>query len=520
MDKIWESDTQETVTNEEMSAFGHGETSYIAGVYLFRKYMRAKIKLLASDAAVYGVTTLLTRSMSFLLTTLYTNALASRAEFGVYAYLYSLLAFVNVIYAFGLDTAFLRFFSSTDPNKTEKAFSFSWWMIALIGIISTGLILLVADDIALWIPDLEGHGDLIRGLALIPLFDALTNVPYNLLRMQRKAKQFAVLRVLNVAVNLGLNILLVGYLKMGLDGIIISGIASSFLAVIGVLPIIFKWLRMKYDSNLSKEMLRFGLPTMPSAFSGIMLQVADRPIMTSIAGADVTGLYQANYRLGIPMMMLVAVFEFAYKPFYLSHHEDDDAPQLFARIFTYFLIIACGIFLLISLLIKDIVHASLGGISLIHRSYWQGMGIIPIILAAYIWNGIATNMALGMHVSKKTAWLPLATGIAAIVNIVLTFLLVPILGIYGGAWATFIAYAVSALILWNISSKLYPIPYEWPRLFGTAIIAGLLFGVAMIFDTNTMLNLCLILAFPILLFISGILDAREKQVITRLFRRS
>ena len=88
--------------------------------------MRAKIKLLASDAAIYGVTTLLTRSMSFLLTPLYTNALSNRAEFGVYAYLYSLLAFVNVIYAFGLDTAFLRFYSAKDTHKTEQAFSFSW----------------------------------------------------------------------------------------------------------------------------------------------------------------------------------------------------------------------------------------------------------------------------------------------------------------------------------------------------------------------------------------------------------
>ena len=259
--------------------------------------MRAKIKLLASDAAIYGVTTLLTRSMSFLLTPLYTNALATRAEFGVYAYLYSLLAFVNVIYAFGLDTAFLRFFSAKEPHKTERAFSFSWWMIALIGIVSTIVIMFSADGIANWIPELSGQGDLIRAIALIPLFDALTNVPYNLLRMQRKARQFAVLRIVNVAINLGLNVFLVGYANMGLKGIVIAGIASSFFAVIGILPIIFKWLRLTYDAGLSKDMLSFGLPTMPSAFSGMMLQVADRPIMTAIAGSDMTGLYQANYRL-------------------------------------------------------------------------------------------------------------------------------------------------------------------------------------------------------------------------------
>jgi len=461
--------------------------------------MRAKIKLLASDAAIYGVTTLLTRSMSFLLTPLYTNALSNRAEFGVYAYLYSLLAFVNVIYAFGLDTAFLRFFSAKDPHKTEQAFSFSWWMIALIGIVSTIVILFSADGIANWIPDLAGNGDLIRAIALM-------------------AKRFAVLRVLNVAINVCLNIILVAYPKMGLMGIVIAGIRSSFLAVLGVMPIIMQWLRIKFDAELSKEMMRFGVPTMPSAFSGMMLQVADRPIMTSIAGADMTGLYQANYRLGIPMMMLVAVFEFAYKPFYLSHHKDEDSPQLFARIFTYFMIFACAVYLLISLFINDIVQLSFGGISLIHESYWQGLGIIPIILAAYIWNGIATNMALGMHVSKKTVWLPIATGIAAVVNIILTFVLVPILGIYGGAWATFIAYAVSAIILWYISSRLYPIPYEWSRLFGTVIVTVMLFGIASIFETSGWMNLFIVSSFPVILFASGILNSKEKQIITRLFR--
>ncbi|MFZ9814227.1 MAG: lipopolysaccharide biosynthesis protein [Candidatus Kapaibacteriota bacterium] len=477
--------------------------------------MRAKIQLLASDAAIYGLTTLLTRSMSFLLTPLYTNALANRSEFGVYAYLYSLLAFVNVIYAFGMDTAFLRFFSSKDPHKTEQSFSFSWWMIALIGVVCTNVIMFTADSIAGWIPDLKGHGDVIRAIALIPLFDALTNVPYNLLRMQRRAKMFGILRIANVAINLILNLVLVGYMKMGLNGIIIAGIISSLLAVIGVLPIIFKWLRMKFDSTLSKEMLQFGLPTMPSAFSGMMLQVADRPIMTSIAGSDITGLYQANYRLGIPMMMLVSVFEFAYTPFYLSHHDDEVAPRLFARIFTYFTIIACFVFLVISLFIKHIVEFSIGGVSLIHRSYWEGIGIIPIVLAGYLLNGVSTNVALGLHITKKTVWLPIATGLAALTNIALLFVLVPSFGIYGGAWATFFAYAVSAGILWRISIKVYPLPYEWHRLLGTGIITIMLFALSNMVQFNAIMNGMLLIAFPIILFSTGILNTQEKQFIKR-----
>jgi len=122
-----------------------------------------------------------------------------------------------------------------------------------------------------------------------------------------------------------------------------------------------------------------------------------------------------------------------------------------------------------------------------------------------------------MHISKKTGWLPIATGIAALVNILLTFLLVPLFGIYGGAWATFIAYAISALILWKISMNIYPIPYEWSRLFGTVFVTGMVFGIATIFETNGFMNLFLLISFPISLFASGILNSREKQIITRLF---
>ena len=178
--------------------------------------MRAKLQLLASDAAIYGLTTLLTRSMSFLLTPLYTHYLSSRADFGIYSYLYSLLAFINVVYSFGLDTAFLRFFDKDNKNTTTKAFSFSWIGIASISIISTSICIIYADYFTSLIPELQGNADIIRAIALIPLFDALTVIPYSILRMQRKAKRFAILRVINVAINLVLNIILVGSFHLGI----------------------------------------------------------------------------------------------------------------------------------------------------------------------------------------------------------------------------------------------------------------------------------------------------------------
>ena len=482
--------------------------------------MRAKLQLLASDAAIYGLTTLLTRSMSFLLTPLYTHYLSSRADFGIYSYLYSLLAFINVVYSFGLDTAFLRFFDKDNNNKTIKAFSFSWIGIASISILCTFICIFYADYFTSLIPELQGNADIIRAIALIPLFDALTVIPYSILRMQRKAKRFAMLRVINVAINLVLNIILVGSFHMGIWGIVVSGVISSLLAALFILPEIIQFTRPKIDTELGAEMLSFGLPTVPSAFSGMMLQVADRPIMTAMAGADMTGLYQANYRLGIPMMMLVSVFEFAYKPFYLTHYKDEGAEVLFARIFTYFTVLCAGLFLCISFFIGDIVQLKIGSTTIINASYWSGIGIIPIILAGYFFNGAATNFAAGLHIHKKTGWLPIATGIAAIVNISLNILLIPIWGMYGAAWATFAAYAISAGILFAVSTSIMPIPYEWKRIVLTILITIVLFFTVHYTHTTLIVRVCVLLLYPLLLILTGALNADEKRLFTRLMNRS
>jgi len=138
-------------------------------------------------------------------------------------------------------------------------------------------------------------------------------------------------------------------------------------------------------------------------------------------------------------------------------------------------------------------------------------------LAGYILNGVATNMALGLHITKRTGWLPIATGLAAVTNIVLLFVLVPHFGIYGGAWATFFAYAISAGILWRISMNAFPIPYEWTRCLGTVIVTVLLYAASVLMEFNGFMNGILLIAFPTILFTTGILNSQEKQFIKRVF---
>jgi O-antigen/teichoic acid export membrane protein len=225
-------------------------------------------------------------------------------------------------------------------------------------------------------------------------------------------------------------------------------------------------------------MLAFGLPTVPSNFSSIMVQVADRPIMLMLTSASVVGMYQTNFRLAIPMMMFVTVFEYAWKPFYLNHRDEPGAKDLFARVFTVFTAVCGAIFLITTFFIEYVVRMPFIGGRFINPEYWDGMTIIPIVMIAYFFNGVFINMAAGLHIQKRTGFFPIATGIAAVISVAATWVLVPIYGLEGAAWAKVVAYLVSAVILYVFVQRIYPMKYEWGKVLAIILLcAAIWFGV-------------------------------------------
>lgn len=164
------------------------------------------------------------------------------------------------------------------------------------------------------------------------------------------------------------------------------------------------------------------------------------------------------------MMMFVTVFEYAWKPFYLNHRDEPGAKELFARVFTVFTAVCGGIFLITSFFIEYIVRMPFIGGRFINPEYWEGMTIIPIVMVAYFFNGVFINMAAGLHITKRTGFFPLATGIAALVSVVATWFLVPSYGIIGAAWAKVVAYLISAIMLYVFAQRVYPMKYEWGKV--------------------------------------------------------
>ncbi|MBC8125239.1 MAG: polysaccharide biosynthesis C-terminal domain-containing protein [Candidatus Kapabacteria bacterium] len=275
--------------------------------------------------------------------------------------------------------------------------------------------------------------------------------------------------------------------------------------------------------KLLRDMLRFGVPTLPSSFSAIMVQVADRPIMLMLTGSAMVGMYQTNFRLAIPMMMFVQVFEYAWKPFYLSHRNDPDARQLFARVFTLFTIVCGAVFLATSLFMPFLVQMPFIGGRFINPLYWSGLDIIPVVMFAYYFNGVFINLAAGFHIEKRTSFFPLATATAAIVSVAATWFLVPQYGIMGAAWAKVAAYIAGAAILYISLLRVYPVPYDLLRVGATLVITSAVYGAVKMMpsDQPTQIVAC-VAALPVymlLLFATRVLGPSTLRTLLRLVKR-
>jgi O-antigen/teichoic acid export membrane protein len=484
-----------------------------------------RLKNLASDTAVYGLFTIVGRFLTFLLTPLYTNYL-SIEEVGDIVFIFSIIAFLNIIYSFGMDSAFFRFYSKDKPEQTKKVFSSSYFTILIISGIITLIFLLFAGLFAPGISDLPNATTLIRYAALIPFLDALMFIPYSYLRMTRQAKKFATAKFFLIIITVGMNFLLVVFINMGAEGVLLSQLTANLMGLFFFVPLIYNQLDFRFDFKLIKDMFRYGLPTMPASFSAIILQIADRPVLKALTDSAQLGIYGVNYRLGIPMMMFVSVFEYAWKPFYLSHYEDEDSKVLFKRVLTYFTLACAFVFLIVGFFIEYVVRMPFIGGNFINPEYWEGLGIIPIILIAYYFNGMFNNFAAGFHITKKTDYLPVAVGVAAISNIGLNFLLIPSMGYWGSAWATLISYVLSAVVLYYFSRKVYPINYEWKRILLIAAFAGIIYFLgtyltgSLVDWASFAIRIGGVAVFVALLFLSGFFTPKEREMIGKVLKKA
>lgn len=459
----------------------------------------SRLKQLASETAIYGASSILGRMIGYLLVPFYTWYFEPH-RYGVVLAIYAAFVFLNVLYTYGMEAAYLTFASKAkEKANVQEIFSTATWLLLGSTAIFSLLLVVLKDEVGLLI-NIEGQWTyLLYYAAGILFFDTMAVVPFADLRLQNRPWRFAVVRLAGIFTNIGLNIGLIVGLGWGISAVLLSNVISSGLVVLLLMPVYTDRLRWTFKPELQKQLLRFGLPFLPSGLGFAMTEVVNRTYIGRMSGERVLDLYGSSINLeataletaegiygqhmmgvfgaalkiGVAMMLVAQMFRFAWQPFFLKHAEDADAKPLFARVFTLFTAAELSIFLAVSFFADELVALPVPNVGyFIEPSYWLGLHVVPLILLAYLFQGWYYVFSAGLYITQKTIYFIHCTVLGAAVTLVLNIWLVPYYGMAAAAWATVAAYMVMALSLLFITQRFYPIQYAWKRIGMMGLLAG------------------------------------------------
>jgi O-antigen/teichoic acid export membrane protein len=446
----------------------------------------SSIRQLAGQTAIYGLSSIVGRVLSYLLIPIYTRVFLP-AEYGTVNEMYAYVSLLIVILTYGFETGFFRF-TEAETDK-DKVYSTS-----LISLLTTSSIfvlfaMLFAQPVAntLRYPN---NSEYVVWFALIVSLDAVSAIPFAKLRSQNKASRFATLKIINIASNVILNlffIILCPYLlkhsimtdavsviykgKIGVGYVFISNLISSAITIILLLPEIVK-VKYHFDLVLWKRMMKYSLPLLVVGLAGIVNETMDRIFLKYLLPEKIAlyqvGIYGACYKISIIMTLFIQSFRFAADPFFFAKAKDKDAKQTYADVMKYFVIICTFIFLAVMLYI-DVVKYFVG------EKYYEGLPIVPILLVANMCLGIYYNLSIWYKLTDKTGFGAYISIIGALITTILNVWWIPLIGYMGSAWATMICYATMMIISFFYGQKHYHINYNLKKLLGYIALSLALF---------------------------------------------
>ncbi|QED38499.1 oligosaccharide flippase family protein [Antarcticibacterium arcticum] len=485
----------------------------------------SSLKKLFQQTFIYGLATVLPRMLSFLLVPLYTDVLPVR-EYGEFSIIISWIVLFNVLLAYGMETAFFRFFH----KEKDKGLVVS---TAALSIIFTSVLFFVlAFLLSSQLSDLSGiREDYIHYTLFILLLDALVIIPFAWLRANEKPVKYAIIKILNVAVNLGLNVFLLLFLPKMAAGnsggivaemyvpdfeisyIFISMIIASSITLLMVISFYTK-VGYSFSTALWTRMMRYAYPVLIAGVAFAINETFDRILLDWFLPENIAeeavGAYAACYKLAIFMTLFATAFRMGIEPFFFSHAGEKNAQKTYALITRYF--VAFGSVILVTV----VVFADFLKILLIRNSdYWEAMKIVPLILLANFCLGIYHNLSVWYKVTDRTRFGAFISVGGAIITLAVNFLLIPTMSYMGSAIATVGAYGTMMILSYYFGQKYYPIPYDLRKiglyLTGSVLISGISFYI---FPNNYLIGISLWLAFLTLVFL------QEKTAVKQLiFKR-
>jgi O-antigen/teichoic acid export membrane protein len=475
--------------------------------------MIEKIKELTKDTFIYGISTIVGRFLGFLLTPFYTNVF-SPFENGVFSNIYAYIAFITIIYIYGMDAAFMKYSSLAEEKEKKKVFSTPFLFVVLTSVIFSFTLFFSKNFFVSVIEIPVQYSHLFFYVILILFFDATALVPFANLRMQRKAFKFTAIKVTSIIINITLNFVLVLKFKYGIEAIFIANLAASVFSSLALLPDILRNIEINVNKEILVKMVKFGIPYLPASLAAMIVQVVDRPIVLSLTDYETVGIYQANHKLGVFMMLFVSMFQYAWQPFFLTNAREQNAKEIFSKILTIFLLAASIIWILLTLFVEDFARIKIfNGFHIIGSEFWSGLYIVPVVLLAYLFNGIYVNFTAGIYIEEKTKYIPIVTGLGATVNIGLNFMLIPLIGIIGAAFAALVSYITMASGLFYFSQKFYAVKYEYKKIIKIIslifVTGSIYYYIWFVIGFTILTKLLMLTLFIAALFILRIVDKNE-----------
>ena len=476
------------------------------------------IKNLTKHSAIYTLATFVQRLQGLILLPILTDPayLATKSEFGDYALIYTFIAFMNVIYLYGMDLAFLRYYFLGDHPR-QIIYRSGIQFLSITGLLISLLIYGFADSISWIIFNDSGYEFFVRIAAGILFLDTLCNMPYLILRAEERSGVYTIIRIGRFILELILNLFFIVFLKLGVKGILLANLTAAFINILVLIPFQVKYLKGKYSWAAVKGLLRFGLPMLPNGLAFLVVEISDRYLMPRLLNKAILGEYTANYKLGAIMLLLVTAFRTAWQPFFLKVAKEDNAKDIYSRVMTYYVFVSAFIVLVVTMFIEFLVKIPLApGITLLGSAYWGGIKIIPIILVSYLLYGIYVNLTVGIFIEKKSEWMVIFTGLAAICNIGSNLYLMPAYGMIGAAFATLLAYFVMMVSIYIANQRLYKVNYEFGRMAWIIVYLILALVLFYSFELNLLARFALIIGMPLLIPILGLFKADEKEMLKRI----
>lgn len=440
-----------------------------------------KLRKLAGDTAIYGGSSIIGRMLNYLLVPYYT-AVFLPGEYGIVTELYALAAFLNIIYLYGLETAYFRFASKFKDDE-QSVYQTAVTSLFISSILFSLILVLLAKPIVSAM-DYEGKEYFVYWFASIISIDAILAIPFARLRFLGRATFFAGAKLFNIVLNIALNLFFLSFCKgvykgnaaqdlkdvislvynpdFGVEYVFIANLIAN-AALLPVLWRLFAGFSFKLNSRFFKPMLVYGYPLL---FAGLAYAINDMLSRVAIkywlpdnfyegkTSLEALGIYGAVYKLAIFMTLGIQAFRYAAEPFFFSQASDKNSPELFSKVMHWFVIAGAFVFLSISLNLDLLQHL------LRNPEYREGIHVVPVLLMAHLFLGIYYNLSIWYKLTDKTHFATWITAGGALLTILLNYLIIPKAGYEGSAIITLFVYLFTVVVSYVLGQKYYPIPYK------------------------------------------------------------